>query len=118
MWDDYEIVTLAQGKEHLRLGSSTDQDADLTLKLAQAHALVLDYIARPTDATWTATMATWVGSPSNAPRAVQAAILRQFADLVRFRGDDDDPVEARVDGTDLSPRVKQLLRLYRAPVLA
>jgi hypothetical protein len=118
MWDDFELVTLAQGKAHLRLGSSTDQDADLELKLAQAHALVLDYIARPTDETWTATMDAWQGSPSTAPRAVQAAILRQFGDLVRFRGDDDDPSEARVDGTDLSPRVKQLLRFYRQPVLA
>ena len=44
--------------------------------------------------------------------------LRQFGDLVRFRGDDDDPSEVKVDGTDLSPRVKQLLRLYRQPVLA
>ena len=118
MWDDFEIVTLGQAKAHLRLPSSTEQDSDLTLKLAQAHALVLDYVARPADAEWTATMDTWSGSPSQAPRAVQAAVLRQFGDLVRFRGDDDGPDEARVNGNEPSPRVKQLLWRYRMPVLS
>lgn len=115
-WDDIEIVTLAQVKQHLRLGSSTAEDADLTLKLAQAHALVLDYVDRPSDTDWHAGLLLW--DDETAPKAIQAAILRQVGDLVRFRGDDDDPSEGKVDGTDLSPRVKQLLRMYRRPVLA
>lgn len=118
LWDDVEIVTLEQAKQHLRLGSSTDQDDDLTLKLAEAHALVLDYIARPSDEDWTAEMEAWGGSPPTAPLAVRAAILRMFGNLCRFRGDDDDPSEVRVDGHNLPARVKQLLSHYRDPVLS
>lgn len=114
-WDDVEIVSLAQAKQHLRITSSTE-DADLALKLAQAHGLVLDYIARPSDADYLAEMEAW--DDESAPKAVQAAILRQFADLCRFRGNDDDASEVRVDGNALSPRVKQLLKMYRDPALA
>lgn len=114
MWDDVEIVSLDQAKQHLRLPTTSDEDEDLTLKLRQAHGLVFDYIARSADTAWTATMLAW--DDSTAPAAVQAAVLRQFGDLVRFRGDDEDT--NKVDGTDLSPRVKQLLRMYRTPVIA
>lgn len=118
LWDDVELVTLAQAKQHLRLPSSTEQDDDLTLKLAEAHALVLDYIDRPSDTEWTAEILAWGGSPATAPRAVRAAILRMFANLCRFRGDDDDPSEVLVDGHNLPARVKQLLSRYHDPTLA
>jgi hypothetical protein len=43
------ILTLAQAKTHLRETSSTN-DADITLKLAQAEAIILDYLkVRSTD---------------------------------------------------------------------
>lgn len=111
-FEDVEIVTLAQAKAHAGI-TDTDRDEDLIAKLEEAHGLVLDYISR-TDATWTATMEAWDGD--SAPRAVRAAIARQFADLARFRGDDDD--DAKANGYDLSPRVTQLLRRYRDPALA
>jgi len=114
MWDDIEIVSLDQAKAHIRRDDSSDEDDLFELMLAQAHGLVLDYIDRPTDEDWHAEILAW--DDESAPRAVQAAILRQFADLVRFRGDDEDT--SKVDGTDLSPRVKQLLRMYRTPVVA
>ena|SRR5688500_3169900 len=114
MWDDVELVTLDQAKHHLR-GTVAEEDDDLLLKLRQAHALVLDYIARASDADWTAEMLAW--TDASHPPAVGAAILRQFGDLARFRGDDDDTGSAD-DGLDLSPRVKQLLRMYRTPVIA
>lgn len=117
-WHDVRIVTLEQVKQHLRLplDSSCDDEADdLTLKLRQAHGLVLDYIARADDDDWTEEMLAW--TKTTAPPAVQAAILRQVAHLWRFRGDDDDDGPT-VDGTDLTPRVKQLLRMYRDPVIA
>lgn len=112
-WSDVEIVSLDQAKQHIRRANYTAEDDDWTLKLAHAHGLVLDYVYR---AAIEDEMLTW--DDDTAPKAVQAAILRQFGDLVRFRGDDDDPSEYRVDGTDLSPRVKQLLRMYRQPVIA
>lgn len=114
MWDDIEIVSLDQAKQHIG-ETSTERDDDLKLKLAQAHGLVFDYIARFSDTAWTAEMLAW--DDETAPKAVQAAVLRQFGDLVRFRGDDDDPGK-REDGLDLSVRVKQLLRMYRTPVIA
>lgn len=115
-WDDIEIVTLAQAKQHLKRSTTTVEDDDLTLKLRQAHGLVLDYIDRPSDDAWHRQLLNW--DDESAPAAVQAAILRQFGDLVRFRGDDADPSENRVDGNFLSPRVKQLLLMYRTPALA
>lgn len=115
MWDDVEIVNLEQAKAHARITSS-DEDDDLTLKLRQAHALVLDYVADSRDDDFIATMQTW--DDTSAPAAVQAAIMRQFADLARFRGDDDvERVDVEI-GNFLSPRVKQLLLLYRTPTIA
>lgn len=118
LWDDVQIVTLEQAKQHARQPSTTEQDDDLTLKLAEAHALVLDYVADGKDATYLDEMVAWGGSPETTPLAVRAAILRMYANLCRFRGDDDDPSEVRVDGHNLPPRVKQLLSMYRDPAIA
>lgn len=112
MWEDIEIVDLDTAKMHVRC-TTTDQDDLDEIYLAQAHGLVLDYIARASDEEWTAEMLAW--DSDTAPRAVQAAILRQFADLRRFRGDDD--TEPKFDAGFLSPRVKQLLLMYRDPVI-
>lgn len=114
-WTDVEIVTLAQAKQHARITSAAE-DADLALKLSDAHAIVLDYVANGKDDDYQADMLTW--DDESAPGAVRAAILRQFRDLVRFRGDDDDPSEVRVDGSRMAPRVRQLLNHYRTPSIA
>jgi len=114
MWEDIEIVDLDLAKLHIRkTDQETEEDDLLEIYLAQAHGLVLDYIARPTDNDWTATMLAW--DAYTAPPAIKAAILRQFADLRRFRGDDD--TDQKFDAGFLSPRVKQLLLMYRDPVI-
>jgi hypothetical protein len=115
LWTDVEIVTLAQAKQHLKI-TSDEENQDLADKLADAHALVLDYVADSKSDDYVTEMLTW--DDESAPRAVRAAILRQFGDLARFRGNDDDPSEQRVDGTVIAPRVRQLLRMYRDPALA
>lgn len=112
MWDDLEFVTLEQAKARTGITDS-DRDDDLTMMLEEAHALVLDYIDRSADTEWHEAILAWTSE--TVPKPVRAAILRQFADLNRFRGDDDND---KADGLDLSPRVKQLLRLYRDPVVA
>lgn len=114
MWDEVEIVSPDQARLHLRISEDewSNEEDDFLLKLLQAHALVLDYVHRD---DIEAEMLLW--DEDSAPRAVQAAILRQFADLARFRGDDED-LAGRADGLNLSPRVKQLLSLYRDPPLA
>jgi hypothetical protein len=114
MWDDVEIVTLAQAKQHINQVLPTDLDDDYTLKLAQAHALVLDYVANNKADDYIEDMQDW--DDETAPKAVQAAIFRQFADLVAFRGDDDKQPESLRHG--LSPRVKQLLTMHATPALA
>jgi hypothetical protein len=116
------IVTMSDLLRHLRLSESADQ-TDLYAKLTQAQAMVLDYLADPTNATWTATLAAWgepVGSPGvvvPAPAVVQAAILEQAAELYGFRGDDPDSVKRDAPG-DLSPSIKAKLYRLRKPVLA
>jgi hypothetical protein len=107
MWNDLELVTLDQAKTHAGI-TDTDRDDDLALKLEEAHAVVLNYIYRP-DATWTAEMLAW--TDATAPRQIRAAISRQFADLVRNRGDDED--DRSVERTGLNPRVEQLLLDYK-----
>lgn len=114
MWDDVEIVSADQARLHLRISEDewSEQEDDFLLKLLQAHAYVLDFVHR--DAI-EAEMLTW--DEETAPRAVQAGILKMFAHLVRFRGDDED-LAGRVDGTAIPPSVRQLLVLYRDPPLA
>lgn len=116
LWTDVDIVSLVEAKQHLRITSDAE-NADLTSKLLDAHGLVLDYVADGKSDDYQTAMLAW--DDESAPRAVRAAILRTFGDLVRFRGNDDDPAEVRVDGAfALSPRARQLLRLYRDPALA
>lgn len=118
------IATLAQLQAHLRLPVGADSplttaEADLQLKLEQAQALILDYIARPADEAWTAEIASWIsGSPIvAAPPQVQAAILMQAAELYRFRGDDlEAPADRQVG--DLSPAIKTMLYRFKDPAIA
>jgi hypothetical protein len=112
-----QLVTLQQAKDHLNITTPAGDpdDADLTLKLAAAEALVLDYCG--STAYWRDITATWTSA--TVPMQVQAAILFQCADLFRFRGDDtrtDQP--DRTDGYDLSQAVRDLLRRLRDPVVA
>jgi hypothetical protein len=97
---------LEQAKAQIKVTSTAD-DADIALKLADAEAIILDYLKSQADASWT---------EETVPGPVRAAILRQFADLYRFRG--DHPSDARTNGEDLAPGVTMLLRRLRDPALA
>jgi hypothetical protein len=111
------LVTLAQTKRHLRIETETtdplsEEDEDLTLKMGQAEALILDYLEGG-DAAWT--------DETTVPPVVQAALLVQVAELWRFRGDDDQYAGitqvTHLPG-QLSLYVVNLLRRYRDPALA
>ena len=117
------LVTLAQLQAHLRLpvgvsSPPTTAEDDLQLKLDAAAEAVLQYIARPSDAAWTLTIAGWDGgSPVvPVPTLIQLAILEMAAALSGFRGDDLESPKA--DHGDLPPVVKTLLYRYRDPALA
>jgi len=76
-----QLVTLATAKEHLRitLPLGDPVEADIQLKLDQAEAIILDYIAERVDPLWV--------SPETAPKPVTAAILLMLARLYEHRGD-------------------------------
>jgi hypothetical protein len=112
-----DLVTLDDAKAHIRVIDST-QDQDLELKLAQATEIVLDYVNQRREATadvgdWAAIVAAW--TDETVPAQVQAAILKQFAYLWRFRGDDENP-PALENG--LAPGVAALLARFRDPAIA
>ena len=123
------LVTFEQAREHLRLTPSVDGspslgDIDLQSKIDQATAIVLRHIERPTDAAWTAEIASWSldGSPAGTPPdGIVAAVLLLVGELHRFRGDDpgtivSSPERGRLGA--LSPMVEGLLASWRDPPLA
>lgn len=99
-------LDLAAVKRHLQLPATDpdpDGDTDLTAKLAQAEAIILDYLkadARPDNAL------------------VDAAVLLQVGELWRFRGDDPSSDSAPTTPGDLHPTITNLLRRLRDPALA
>lgn len=112
------LVTLAEGKAHLRLTTPPGDpgDADLTAKLAAAEAVILGYIGttpeyRTIAEAWTA---------GDVPLEVKQAILLQLGELYRFRGDDlpDESAPRDVAWGDLSPAIVSLLRRRRRDVVA
>lgn len=118
------LVTLAQAIGHLRLtgtfvvGSSPIDpvETDLTLKLAQAEDVVLNYLKIPAISP-----EHWTIEPdqiNTVPPLVQAAILLQLGELWRFRGDDVDGQGPAQTAGDLSPTATNLLRRWRDPAVA
>jgi hypothetical protein len=120
------IVTLEQARAHLNMiapvGSPSPDDADLQMKIDAATELVCEHISdrNPADPAWIAEIESWgvTGSPvSPAPAVIQMAVLLQFGELVRFRGDDATG-PARHPGSYLAPIVESILKRYRNPTLA
>ena len=112
------LVDLKTAKRSLKLPLDvTAEDKDLQLKLDVAHEVIEDYIKQRRDAddgvTWAAEVDAW--DADSAPKRVVQAIVLQFADLYRFRGDD---VESRQQPDDLAPGVRALLKRLRDPALA
>ena len=120
------VVTLDQARSHLNMpasmGSPDPADVDLQLKIDAATQLVCEHIMdrQPADPAWIAEIESWgaTGSPVVAPPAlIQAAVLFQFGELVRFRGDDaEGPI--RDPYSHLSRFVEGILRRYHDPTLA
>lgn len=112
-----ELVSLEQAKQHLKLPLDVDtEDDDLQLKLLVAHELVMDYLNQRLDDAeeWDATVTAWTAD--TAPRRVIGAILIQFGELYRKRGDDTDQRNESL-GT-LCPDVVRLLYRLRDPAVS
>jgi hypothetical protein len=112
-----ELVTLDQAKAHLKLPLDlTAEDDDLNLKLLIAHEVVMDYLTQrledeDTVGDWEAEVDAWTAG--TAPKRVLGAILDQFAQLYRYRGD-----EPGLDPNAISPGAASLLKRFRDPAVS
>jgi hypothetical protein len=102
------FITYDQAVQHLRIG--TEDEDDVRLKIEQAEAIVLTYLASSTTGSWTEEQAC----------LIQAAVLMQLAELYRFRGDDPstDWREAMNTGNYLTPAIRRVLYPLRKSVVA
>jgi len=102
-----QLVTLQQAKDHLQIPTMAPGDpdeADVQLKLDQAEAIILDYVAERADPAWV--------SPETAPAPVVAAILLMCARLYRHRGDLEEA------DADLWLAIGRMLRRFRDEAIA
>lgn len=104
------LVSYEQAVHHLKQQGVLDvspDDADLTLKIKQASAIVVGFLKRPGE---------WDGSEDPDDdlefAVVQAAVLKVLGNLYRFRGDDESMP------SPISPDVELMLAPYRVPTLA
>jgi hypothetical protein len=101
-------VTLDMARQHTRSQGVPD-DADLSLKIAQAEALVWQHLKRDGDPPWTVADDPAVDVEF---AVILAATLRVVQNLYRFRG--DDPVTP----SPMSADVLDLLTMLRDPTVA
>lgn len=118
-----ELVTLDQAKAHLKLPLDvTAEDDDLQLKLYIAHEVCMDYLSQrlvvedDEDSEeayddWIDTVNAWTSE--TVPKRVIGAILDQFAQLYRYRGD-----EAGINPHGISPGAEMLLKRFRDPAVS
>ena len=120
------LITKQQAIDHLRLplevGSPDSEianamDRDLTMKIMQASALILDYLkvslTSPPD---------WNADAGTVPLVVQLATLVQLGEIWRFRGDDPGTIEQnRANSSapgDIAQQAKDYLWRWRDPAIA
>jgi hypothetical protein len=101
------LVTLQQAKDHLQIPTmpvGDPDEADVQLKLDQAEAIILNYLAERADPLWV--------SPETAPGPVTAAIKLMLGRLYRHRGDLEEA------DADLWLAIGRMLRRYRDEAIA
>jgi hypothetical protein len=101
------LVPFEQAKSHLHVTDAV-HDAEIQAKLAQASAIIVDYLKGDVAPTWDET---------TAPLPVQAAVLYMLALLYEHRGDD---LEAGAGDYDVGTwdAIDRLLKRFRDPALA
>lgn len=107
------LATLRQLKDELRITHALEDDL-ITRKLAEAQAIVLDYLKTP--GVIDGSPAEW--DEDSVPLGVRAAILKVGVKLYRRRGDDDDDNRGGEADGYLTPDVTRLLHRYRDPAIA
>jgi hypothetical protein len=100
------LIDLDMAREHLRGAVSDPTVDDLTLKMAQAEAIVVTYIKRQ-DHTWT------IESTDDPDfLIIQAVILKVLGNLFLFRGDDEE------SKGPLTKDLEWTLQMFRKPTLS
>jgi len=113
------LVTLREAKQRLNLPLDiTAGDSMIQAVLDEAEAVCLTYVNqnREDPIAWALVVVGW--TPATVPLQVRAAILMQFAELYRFRGDDERGIGPDVEYGYLHPRVTALLYPFRDPAIA
>lgn len=97
------LVTLDEAKRHLYQDWTTDNDSAITEKLAQASAVIRNYLKARNDATWT---------EATVPLPIKSAVLVLLAHQWEDRGDDSSRDE------DVWNAISRLVVRYRDPAFA
>jgi hypothetical protein len=100
-----DLLTFDEAKAHLRVLDS-GHDAEIQRKLAQASAIVRDYLKADADPAWDA---------ATTPLPVQAATLLLLTSLYEHRGDDGAPSDYAAATWG---EVERLLVRFRSPAIA
>lgn len=117
------LCTLEQAMLHAKLGTPSGgspmpaNESDLLLKLDIAEELVLSRISQRRDdgsPSWADTVAAWTAQ--DVPAIVLGAILWQFCEMQRFRGDDDPSTPDRI--YVLHPMAERLVAKLHDPTVA
>jgi hypothetical protein len=108
-----DLVTLQQAQDHLRNYYPADEP-DISLKITQASAIVLDYIKAPTPTPY---------DVDTVPDVIQAAVLLTIGWLYEDRsgGLNPDATRPPIQETALGylpPSITDILHRYRDPALA
>ncbi len=106
------LVTMDAAKQHLNVFVA-DHDADIQMKLEAASDLVLKIVSTriPEEVDGVAVVPPVAWTAATAPPPVKQAVLRVLSYLFEHRGDD------LAAGTDFEPRIRDLLWMYRDPVV-
>lgn len=110
------MVSLDLFRAHVAQPADATADVLLESYLRQAEEMVVNFITRADDEDQAATIAAW--DEETVPASVQAAVLRQAAELWRFRGDDE--TAPTMEYGEIAPQVANILIAsgYRRPVIA
>jgi hypothetical protein len=112
-----ELVALDLAKLHASIHHDQADDL-LEVYLVQAHEIVVGRIldSMPADDSRRGTVEAWTAM--TAPAQIKAAILHQFAELERFRGDDEPSAAPKWEDGRLSASVERLIKRFVDPPLA
>lgn len=111
------LVTLQQGKDHLRRPASTAEDNDITLKIHAASAVVVNYLddgATFLDSAGDLPVDS-AGEALDVPYEVQAATLLMLGELYENRGGGGGVINPAFGGGSLPAPVVALLYPLRIP---